>query len=68
MNEVLIAVLKDWRSMNHLMHSLRVDQVLEMLEHEKVNARRPNVLERLHARYNSLRVARERSELMGSLL
>jgi len=45
MNEVLIAVLKDWRSMNHHMHSLREDQVLEMLEHEKVNARRPNVLE-----------------------
>ena len=68
MNEILIAALKDWRSMNHHMHSLREDQVLEMLEYEKVYARRPNVLERLHARYNSLRVARERSELMGSLL
>lgn len=65
MNEVLMAALKDWRSLNHHMHSLREDQVLEMLEHEKKHARRPNVLERLHARYNSLRVARERVEIMG---
>ena len=64
MNEVLAMALKDWRSLNHHMHTLREDQVLEMLEHEKTNARRPNVLERLHARYNSLRVARERVEIM----
>ena len=65
MNEVLMGAMKDWRSLNHHMHSLREDQVLEMLEHEKVNLRRANVLERLHARYNSLRVARERVELLG---
>ena len=64
MNEVLVMALKDWRSLNHHMHLLREDQVLEMLEHEKVHGRRANVLERLHARYNSLRIARERAEVM----
>jgi hypothetical protein len=68
MNEVLMAALKDWRSLNHHMHTLREDQVLEMFEHEKTHMRRPNVLERLHARYNSLRVTRERAELLEGLL
>lgn len=64
MNEVLVAAMNDWRSMNHYLHNLREDQVLEMLEAEKKGRRRGNVLERLHARYNSLRVARERVELL----
>ena len=65
MNERQAAAIKDWRGMNNVMHQLTEQEVLELLEHEKVNARRPNVLERLHARYNSLRVARERNVLIG---
>lgn len=57
--------LNDWRTLNNVLYEFREDQVLEMLEIEKVMKRRRNVLERLHARYNSLRVARERIELLG---
>lgn len=66
MNERQAAAIKDWRSMNHHMNLLTEQEVLELLEHEKTHARRPNFLERLHARYNSLRVARERIELLGA--
>jgi uncharacterized protein YbgA (DUF1722 family) len=68
MNDVLLAALKDWRTLNHHLHEFREDQVLVLLEHEKKHSRRINVLERLHARYNSLRVSRERAELLGGLL
>jgi hypothetical protein len=37
--------------------------VLDMLNEERTNLRRIVVLERLHQRYNSLRVTRERMEL-----
>jgi len=37
---------------------------LEMLNAERVGAKRLSVLERLHQRYNTLRVARERIELL----
>jgi hypothetical protein len=38
--------------------------VLEMLMEERKNQRRVSVLERLHQRYNTLRVSRERIELL----
>jgi chromosome segregation ATPase len=41
----------------------RLAEVLEMLNEERANLRRIVVLERLHQRYNSLRVTRERMEL-----
>jgi hypothetical protein len=50
------------------MHALKEDEVKAMLEHELKHQRRPEIVERLHARYNSLRVQRERIELLGSLV
>lgn len=38
--------------------------MLEMLNEEKNGAKRITILERLHQRYNTLRVARERIELL----
>jgi hypothetical protein len=38
--------------------------VFAMLEHERANERRVSVLQRLHQRYNTLRVSRERIELL----
>jgi hypothetical protein len=35
-----------------------------MLNEERTNQRRITILERLHQRYNTLRVARERIELL----
>lgn len=49
---------------------LREDQVKELLDHELRGERRQTVLERLHQRYNTLRVSRERVEILkeGKLL
>ena len=40
-------------------------EVLSLLDLEKVNEKRASVLQRLHQRYNVLRVSRERIELMS---
>jgi hypothetical protein len=40
------------------------EQVLELLDEERAAGKRITVLERLHQRYNTLRVARERVELL----
>ena len=65
---VMKAALNDWRSLNRFLIDFREDQVLAMLEMEKAGQRRYTVLERLHARYNTLRVARERKELLRDLI
>ena len=38
--------------------------MLALLNEERVGAKRVSMLERLHQRYNTLRVARERLELL----
>ena len=53
-----------WRSLNAELRTLNEAQVLEMLMEERANQRRVSVLERLHQRYNTLRVSRERIELL----
>lgn len=40
------------------------DEILKLLNEERDGAKRVTVLERLHQRYNTLRVARERLELL----
>lgn len=54
----------NWRELNHTLSLCSEAQVLRMLDEERVGKRRVSVLERLHQRYNSLRVARERIELL----
>ena len=53
-----------WREINHILSSKTEAEVLEMLNEERAGQRRITILERLHQRYNTLRVARERIELM----
>lgn len=53
-----------WRSLNAELRTLDEARVLEMLTEERFNQRRVSVLERLHQRYNTLRVSRERIELL----
>ena len=53
-----------WRELNHILASKTEAEVLQMLQEEKADARRVVVLERLHQRYNTLRVSRERVELL----
>ena len=53
-----------WRSLNAELRTLDEARVLEMLMEERRNQRRVSVLQRLHQRYNTLRVSRERIELL----
>lgn len=53
-----------WRKLNEQLKTLDEDKVLEMLTEERANEQRVSVLERLHQRYNVLRVARERIEIL----
>lgn len=54
-----------WRELNHILATKTEAEVLEMLNQERTGRRRVVVLERLHQRYNTLRVARERLELLS---
>ena len=53
-----------WRKLQAVLNQLTEDEVLAMLEEERQGARRASILERLHMRYNILRVSRERIEIM----
>ena len=53
-----------WRSLNSKLSRLSEDEVLRLLNEEREGAKRVSMLERLHQRYNTLRVARERLELL----
>jgi hypothetical protein len=54
-----------WRSLNKVLALLPEVDVKALLDAEMANARRVKVIERLHQRYNTLRVARERAELLA---
>ena len=53
-----------WRSLNDRLPTLTEEEVLGMLNNERQSLKRVSMLERLHQRYNTLRVARERLELL----
>ena len=53
-----------WRSLNKVLALLPEVDVKALLDSEMANARRVKVIERLHQRYNTLRVSRERIELL----
>jgi len=53
-----------WRKLNERMATLSEDEVMDMLEYERTHDKRVKMLLRLHQRANSLRVARERIELL----
>ena len=49
-----------WRSLNDALATMTEEQVKDLLDQEMLGDRRIKVMERLHQRYNTLRVARER--------
>lgn len=53
-----------WRGLNAQLRTLGEARVLELLTEERTGARRVAVLQRMHQRYNTLRVSRERIELL----
>jgi hypothetical protein len=60
-----IKLTDTWRSLNNKLSSLTEEEVLRLLNEERKNAKRVSMLQRLHQRYNTLRVARERIELLN---
>jgi hypothetical protein len=54
-----------WRALNNQLSMMSEAEVLSLLDFEKLNEKRSSVLQRLHQRYNVLRVSRERIELMS---
>ena len=56
-----------WRSLNDSLNNYSEKQVKDLLQQELHGLRRRTVLERLHQRYNALRVARERMEIFENV-
>jgi hypothetical protein len=54
-----------WRSVNNERAMLTEQEVLAKLTAERIGQKRVSILERLHQRYNTLRVTRERLEILG---
>jgi len=53
-----------WRQLNDVLCNMNEADVWGMLEAERFGEKRASVLQRLHQRYNVLRVSRERIELL----
>ena len=53
-----------WRKLQAVLNQLTEAEVLVMLEEERRTLKRASILERLHMRYNTMRVSRERIEIM----
>jgi len=53
-----------WRALNNQLSMMSEEEVLTLLQVEKHGEKRASVLQRLHQRYNVLRVSRERIELL----
>jgi hypothetical protein len=53
-----------WRKLNEYMATYSEEEIMAMLEYERTHERRVKMLLRLHQRGNSLRVARERIDLL----
>lgn len=54
-----------WRALNNQLSMMSEEEVLSLLHFEKLNEKRSSVLQRLHQRYNVLRVSRERIEILS---
>ena len=57
-------MLITWRRLNEYMATFSEEEIMAILEYERTHERRVKMLLRLHQRANSLRVARERIELL----
>ena len=53
-----------WRKLQAVLNQMTEAEVLAMLEEERRTLKSASILERLHMRYNTLRVSRERIEIM----
>ena len=54
-----------WRTLTDTLSTLSEEEVLELLKSERKGEKLLSILQRLHQRYNTLRVSRERVELIA---
>lgn len=54
----------NWRSLNAKINDMNEEEVLGLLNEERIGERRISMLQRLHQRYTALRAARERVEIL----
>ena len=59
-------LLESWVELNKHINKLKEQDILDLIEAEKVGSSRSGFLTRLHGRYNKLRVRRERGEILGA--
>jgi hypothetical protein len=57
----------NWRELNEVLADYTEQEVWDLLEDERKHARRSTVIIRLHQRYTTLRMLRERAELLGEI-
>ena len=57
----------NWRELNEVLTDYTEQEVLDLLGDERKNARRSTVIIRLHQRYTTLRMLRERAELLEEI-
>ena len=57
-------VLKSWNNLHAVLSKLTEKEVKKLLGTEKKGLKRKSILTRLHQRYTSLKVSRERTELL----
>ena len=57
----------NWRELNEVLTDYTEQEVWNLLAEERRTARRSTVLIRLHQRFTTLRMMRERAELIGEL-
>ena len=57
----------NWRELNEVINGFTEQEVWNLLADERRNARRSTVLIRLHQRFTTLRMMRERAELIGEI-
>ena len=57
----------NWRELNEVLTDFSEQEVLDLLGDERKHARRSTVIIRLHQRYTTLRMLRERAELIGEI-
>jgi hypothetical protein len=60
-----IEALGNWHGLNKMLKNFSEEEVLSMLEFEKISAKRHDIIDRLHTRYTMLKLKRERAELKG---
>ena len=57
----------NWRELNEVINGFTEQEVWNLLAEERRTARRSTLLIRLHQRFTTLRMMRERAELIGEI-